>query len=125
MQVLLCMTTYRKTICLRSVRKTLIVSSKSKQQLVRTKSDQQLYGRLDIACQSRKDNLKGFFAHKNHLYPIFIPEYGLLGEYKTKLDLLACLYAVVEPSLKPPDADIKLVYGAAFVNMNPPWHSKT
>ena len=39
MQVLLCMTTYRKTICLRSVRKTLIVSSKSKQQLVSTKSD--------------------------------------------------------------------------------------
>ena len=39
--------------------------------------------------------------------------------------MLACLYAVVEPSLEPPDVDIKLVDRAVIVNINPKRHSKT
>ena len=38
---------------------------------------------------------------------------------------MACLYAVVEPLLNPPDVEVKLVGEAAFVNMNLPGHSKT
>ena len=41
------------------------------------------------------------------------------------MDLLACLYAVVEPSLEPLDLDVKLVDGAAFVDMNLPRRTKT
>ena len=36
-----------------------------------------------------------------------------------------CLYAVVEPLLRPPDVDVKLFDEAAFFNMNPQRHSKT
>ena len=35
------------------------------------------------------------------------------------------LSVVVEPSPEPPDVDVKLVDGAAFVNMNLPRCSKT
>ena len=77
-----------------------IVSSKSKQQ----------------------GHLNSFF--ENHLYPISISKNGQLEQCKTKLDLLAGFYAVVEPSIEPLDDDVKLVDGAVFVNMNLPRCSK-
>ena len=73
----------------------------------------------------KKRRPNSFFGPEDHLYPISISEYGQLQQCKTKSDLLASLYLAFEPSLEPPDVDVKLVDGAAFVSMNPPSHSKT
>ena len=109
------------------IQKNYIVSYKSKQQLVNIKSDRQTYGSVYIVSQSGKAffNLNSFFAPKNHLYPISISKNEQIQQWKTKLDLLACLYAIVESSLETPDVDVKLVDWAAFVNINLPGHSKT
>ena len=53
-------------------------------------------------------------SHYNHSY----------GNVKQS-NLSDCLYAVVEPLLKPPDVDVKLVDVASFFNMNPQKCSKT
>ena len=50
-----------------------------------------------------------------------LSEYWKLQQCKIKLGLVV----LVQPSPEPPDVDIKLVDGAAFVNMNLPGCSKT
>ena len=64
------------------------------------------------------------FCSRKHLYPISISKNGHLWHCKTKLDLLACLYTVVEPLSKLPDVKVKLVDETGYVNMNLPRHSK-
>ena len=70
-------------------------------------------------------DLNSCFVHENDLYRISISKNGQLRQCKTKLDLLAYLYPVVQPTLEPLDAEVKLFDEAAFVNMNLPTHSKT
>lgn len=111
------------SICLCCVRKTFVLS-KWKYQLVSIKSDQKLFGRIYIACQSRKRELSSFLAHENHLYPISFSKYGQLQQCKINWEILVYLHAVA-PSLEPPGVDVRLFDGAAFVNMNPPRHFKT
>ena len=105
------------------IQKNHIVSSKSKRQLVSIKSDRQTCRSLFLNIE-KLFNLNSFFAHENHLYPIFISKNGHLWQCKTKLDLLACLYTVVEPLSKLPDVKVKLVDETGYVNMNLPRHSK-
>ena len=58
--------------------------------------------------------------HENHLYPLSISEYGKLRKCLTKSDFLVCLNGLAEPIYDPPNVEMEIIDGAAFVNMNPP-----
>ena len=105
--------------------KNSIIISKTKQKMVSLDADWRLYANLYVACQSREGNLESFFAHENHSYPVSISEYGRLRKCSAKSDLLKCLEEVVEPSFSPPGVEVKVIDGAAFVNINMPRSSKT
>ena len=100
--------------------KNSLVTSRSKNKILNLKSDCKLYSNLFIACQSREGDLDSFFAHENHSYPVSISEYGRLRKCNSKSDFLKCLDAFVSPSDEPPIVQMKVLDGAAFVNMNPP-----
>ena len=93
--------------------------------IVSLKSDCKLYAYLFIARQSREGGLYSFFAHENRSYPISISEYGRLKKCNSKSDFLKCLDAYGTPSNEPPAVQMKVIGGAAFVNMNPPRGAST
>ena len=105
--------------------KHLVKMSKSKQKLSLVTADRRLYANLYVACQSRDGDLDNFFAHENHSFPVAISEYGKLCKCSNKSDFLDCLDVYVKPSFEPPDVDMKVIDGAAFVNANPPRFSST
>ena len=100
--------------------KNSIVTSKSKKKIVNLTSDRPLFTNLYVACQSRQGDLKNFFLHENSSYPISLSEYGRLRKCSNKSDFLKCLEDLSEPSLESPDVEVKIVDGAAFVNINQP-----
>jgi len=102
-----------------------VVTSRSKNKIISLKSDCKLYSNLFIACQSREGDLDSFFAHENHAYPVSISEYGRLRKCNAKSDFLKCLDGFGTPSDEPPVVDMKVLDGAAFVNMNPPRDATT
>ena len=106
-------------------RKNSIVTSKAKKKMMSLNSDRRLYASLYIACQQREGDLDSFFSHENHSYPIAISEYGKLRKCSAKSDFLKCLDNLVEVYYESPNVDVKIVDGAAFVNMNPPRSSNT
>ena len=104
----------------------LLVTSRSKNKIVSLKSDCKLYANLFIACQSREGDLDSFFAHENHSYPISVSESGnMVRKCNFKSDFLKCLDAYGTPSDESPAVQIKVIDGAAFVNMNPPRGAST
>ena len=66
-----------------------------------------------------------FFSHENHAYPVSISEYGKLRKCAAKSDFLRCLEDLVAPCHEPPNVDMMIIDGAAFVNINQPKVSKT
>ena len=104
----------------------LSVGHKSKEKMKNLTADRKLFSRLFIACQTRKGDLKNFFAHENHSYPVSISEFGKLRKCSSKSDFLKCLQKISEPCETPPeDVQMKNVDGAAFVNMNSPRESSS
>ena len=96
--------------------------SKTKQQITALKNDCNLFARLYIACQTRDGNLKEFFKHENQSTP---PSLSTMGKIRIghKSDLLPCLETGTLS--EPPVIDVKILDGAAIVNMLPRDHSKT
>ena len=80
---------------------------------------------ISPACQSRDGDLDNFLMHENHLYPPSISEYRKLRKCLTKPDFLVCLNGLAELMYDPTNVTMKVIDGAAFVNMNPPTKSNT
>ena len=106
-------------------KKHFIKVSMSKQKLVSLKSERRLYANLYVACQSREGDLDNFFSHENHSFPVSISEYGKLRKCASKSHVLHCIESVAEAKYNAPVVSMKVVDGAAFVNMNPPKLSST
>ena len=100
--------------------------SKSTAQTRTLKNDIQLFSRLYIACQARDGDLKQFFAHENQTEPPSLSSQGKL-RMGTKSDLLPCLEALGTnvPHDFSPEVSVKLLDGAAIVNMIKPTATQT
>ena len=59
------------------------------------------------------------------MYPVSLYEYGKLRQCTAKSDFLDCLDELVCPQFEQPVIQMKVVDGAAFVNMHQPRQSKT
>ena len=96
--------------------------TKSHQQISSLKNDCHLFSRLYISCQSRDGNMKEFFKYENQAYP---PSLSSGGNIRTgsKADILQCLEK--DTLGHSPDVDVKVLDGAAIVNMLPPGKAKT
>ena len=99
--------------------------SKSKQKIPTLISEKCLYANLYVAYQSREGNLDNFFAHENHAFPVPISEYDKLRKATSKFDFLHCMRSLVNVTYNAPDVSMKVIDGAAFVNMNRPKSSTT
>ena len=100
--------------------KHVIKLSKSKQKVINLNSERRLYANLYVACQSREGDLDNFFAHENHTFPVSISEYGKLRKCTSKSHFLQCVESMAEVKYDAPEVSMKVIDGAAFVNMNPP-----
>ena len=99
--------------------------SKPRQKILSLNSERKLYANLYVACQSREGDLDNFFSHENHAFPIAISEYGKLRKATSKSDFLECLESLIEVTHDAPEVSMKVIDGAAFVNMNRPKSSST
>ena len=99
--------------------------SKSKLKMATLNSERRLYANLYVACQSRDGDLDNFFSHENHSFPISLSEYGKLRKATSKSDFIQCLETNVEVKYDAPEVSMKVIDGAAFVNMNRPMTSDT
>lgn len=99
--------------------------SKSEQKIATLNSERRLYANLYVACQSREGHLDNFFSHENHAFPISISEYGKLRKATSKSDFIQSLESIVEFKFDAPPVSMKVIDGAAFVNMNRPKLAKT
>ena len=97
--------------------KHVIKLSKSKQKVFSLNSERRLYANLYVACQSREGDLDNFFAHENHTFPVSISEYGKLRKCTAKSHFLQCVESMVEVKYEAPEVSMKVIDGAAFVNM--------
>ena len=88
-------------------------------------AERKLYANLYVACQSRESDLDNFFSHENHAFPVAISEYGKLRKATSKSDFLECFESLIEVTHDSPEVSMKVVDGAAFVNMNRPKSSST
>ena len=52
--------------------KNTILTSRSKKRITNLEADSRLYANLFAACQARDGDLKNFFTHENHAYPVFL-----------------------------------------------------
>ena len=95
-------------------------ASKTKQKLATLNAERRLYANLYVACQSREGDLDNFFSHENHSFPVSISEYGKLRKAIAKSDFIECLESKVEVKYEAPNVAMKIIDGAAFVNMNRP-----
>ena len=95
-------------------------ASKTKQKLATLNAERRLYANLYVACQSREGDLDTFFSHENHSFPVSISEYGKLRKAIAKSDFIECLESKVEVKYEAPNVAMKIIDGAAFVNMNRP-----
>ena len=105
--------------------KHLLKMSKSKQKIANLSIERRLYANLYLACQSKDGDLDNFFAHNNHAFPVSISEYGKLRKATSKSDFLQCMESLVDVTHDAPDVSMKVIDGAAFVNMNRPKSSTT
>ncbi len=88
------------------------------------KQDCKLFASLHVACQSRNGDLKEFFKHENHANPPSISEYGSLRK-GNKADFLKCIENCGKSILESPRTTVKILDGAAIVQMMPPGCAKT
>ena len=91
---------------------------KTKQKIATLNSERRFYANLYVAFQSREGDLDNFFVHENHAFPVSIPEYGKLQNTTSKSDFLQCMESLVDVTYDAPNASMKVIDGAAFVNMN-------
>ena len=82
--------------------KNSLSTHKTKQKIASLSSDCVLYSNLFLASQSREGNLKDFFSHENHMYPVSLPEHGKLQKCTAKLDFLDCLDELVSSHFEQP-----------------------
>ena len=96
--------------------------SKVKTQVSSLKSDCNLFSRLYISCQVRDGNLQEFFKHENQPTP---PSLASMGKLRVgqKSEFLPCFGQHTVP--ESPEVDMKVLDGAAVVNMLPPKLCKT
>ena len=99
--------------------------SKSKQKIATLNSEKRLYANLYVACQSRQGDLDNFFACENHAFSVSISEYGKLRKATSKSDFLQCMESLVDVTYDAPDVSMKVIDGAACLNMNGPKSSIT
>ena len=93
-------------------------NTKSKQTIVSLQAERRLYAGWYKAWKTWDGDLDNFFVHENHLHPPSISENGKLQKCLTKSDFLVCLNGLSEPIYDPPNVEMKVIDGAAFVNMN-------
>ena len=105
--------------------KHIVKISKPKQKIMSLNAERKLYANLYVACQSREGNLDNFFSHENHAFPVAISEYGKLRKATSKSDFLECLESLIDVTHEAPVVSMKVIDGAAFVNMNRPMTSST
>ena len=96
--------------------------SKLKNTIETLKSDSQLFSRLIIGCQSRDGNLDDFFSHENQPNP---PSLSCMGKLRqgNKSDLLS--FINTHDTLEKPKVQVKIVDGAALVNILKPINCRT
>lgn len=100
--------------------------SKKDEQLKSTKNNVALFSRLFIACQSREENLKQFFARKNRGFPPTLSEKRELCPAKVKSGVINCVLKTGHArSSETSCIDVKIFDGPALVNMLPPTNCKT
>lgn len=92
------------------------VLTKTKSQLNSMKSDVQLFSRMYIACQSRDGNLDNFFEHENHPWPPSIADNDVM-RFENKAELLMCLEPLVPKVQDTPEVEVKILDGAALIQM--------
>ena len=105
--------------------KHLLKMSKSKQKIATLNSERRLYANLYVACQWREGDLDNFFAHENHAFPVSLSEYGKLRKATSKSDFLQCMESLADVTYDAPDVSMKVIDGAACLNMNGPKSSIT
>ena len=71
---------------------------KSEQKVQALKEDTHLFSSLYISSMSRGGDLRNFFAHENHPYPVSISEYGRLRPAKSKADFIPIIENLQGPS---------------------------
>ena len=93
-------------------------------QVAALQNDCNLFSRLYISCQIRSGDLDAFFSHENQATP---PSLSIGGEIwlGTKADLLECLEVEKFQVANAPIVDVKLLDGAAVVQMLNPGAVKT
>jgi len=98
--------------------------SKQKMRVAAQQNDCSLFSRLYISCQTRSGDLDAFFGHENQ--PT-LPLLSMDGEIQlgTKSDLLECLEVEKFQVANAPIVDVKLLDGAAAVQMLNPGAVKT
>lgn len=98
--------------------------SKQKMQVAALKNDCNLFSRLYVSCQTRDGDLDKFFTHENQAAP---PSLSVGGKIRlgTKADLLHCLELEEKQSANTPVVDVKLLDGAAIVQMLNPGMART
>ena len=73
-------------------------SEKKKKKKSDQKEDTHLFPSLYISSMSRGGDLRNFFAHENHPYPVSISEYGRLRPAKSKADFIPIIENLQGPS---------------------------
>ena len=95
------------------------LSSKTASSIRSIRADVQLFSRMYNSCQSRDGDIDTFFAHENHPWPPSLAELNNLRS-GNKSYLVACLEANIDKYTEHPDVDIRVLDGAAIVQVLDP-----
>ena len=87
-------------------------------------TDCQLFSRLYIGCQNREGNLDEFFSHENQASPPSLCDGGIIREGSTS-DLIPCIEKTIEISYDKPAPSVRVLDGAATIQMLTPRLCKT
>ena len=85
-----------------------------------------LFAQLYVSCQVREGDLDNFFSHENQNFPPSISQQGMLRSCQ-KSELLTCVENLITTpqQLEAPKVQVKLIDGAALVNIMKPLPNST
>ena len=96
--------------------------SKLKNTIETLKSDCHLFSRIFIGCQSRDGNLDDFFSHENQPNP---PSLYCMGKLRQGNESDRLSFINTHDTLEKPKVQVKIVDGAALVNIVKPINCQT
>ena len=89
--------------------------AKTASQVVNLQNDVRLFSRMYISCQAKNSDMDAFFSHENHTWPPSLASNNNMHQ-TTKSDLMECLESLASKPNDVPEANVKIIDGAALVH---------